>query len=74
MAMFTSKIDEVTKVLSANLESRIHDELNAKLMALVRSEIHDICTKVTRDLVQKIESYNSTSGEINVNILFKDVK
>ncbi len=74
MAMFTSKIDEVTKVLSDNLQSRIHDELQSRLMVLVRKDISDICTQVTRDLVQKIESYNSTSGEINVNILFKDVK
>ena len=56
--MFISKIDEVTKVLSANLESRIRDELQSRLMALVRSDINDICEKVTRDLVQKIESYN----------------
>ena len=74
MARFTSKIDEVTKVLSDNLQSRIHDELQSRLMVLVRKDISDICTQVTRDLVQKIESYNCTSGEINVNILFKDVK
>ena len=71
MAMFLSKVNEVTKILGDHLEEKIREELRYKLHEFVDAEIRRIAEEATRDLVDRIESYNNTTGEISVNIMFK---
>ena len=71
MAFLKTKVDTVTDILSRHLVDDIKSELRRKLMAHVEDEIEEIVKQVTYDMVDKIEAYNNTNGEISVNILFK---
>jgi uncharacterized membrane-anchored protein len=72
MALFLSKVDEVTKILSEHLQEKIKTDLRHKLHEFVDAEIRQICEEATRDLVDRIEAYNGTTSEISVNIMFKE--
>ena len=72
MAMFKSKTSEVTNILATHLHDNIKIELKEKLMRLVEQDINQIVNDTVNNLVSKIESYHGTTGEIQVNILFKD--
>lgn len=74
MAFLKSKVDTVTDILSKHLVDDIRNDLKRKLMSHVEAEIEEIVKQVTYDMVDKIEAYNNTNGEISVNILFKSMK
>ena len=49
MALFTSKIDTVSKILTENIHSNIKYELKEKLMARVEEDIEAIVNEVVDD-------------------------
>jgi len=71
MAIFHSKVNEVTNILGEHLIDKIKTDLRSKLHEYVDAEIRKICEEATRDLVDRIEAYNGTTSEISVNIMFK---
>lgn len=73
MALFYSKINNVTEILSQNLADNIRNELKQKVMRTIHDEIDKIIRDTTQDLVHKIEAYEDMTGEISVNIQLKDL-
>ena len=75
MALFTSKRDEVNKILAENIHENIKFDLKHRVLELIEPEIEKIVNEVVKDLVTRIESYNDLDGTLKVNVMFmKDKK
>ncbi len=68
MAIFKSKVANVTDIISQNIHKNIKNELRNRLATLAYEQIDSIVEEVAKDLVNKIESLNDMNGEINLYI------
>lgn len=70
MALFTSKRDEVNKILAENIHENIKFDLRHRVLELIEPEIEKIVNEVVNDLVTRIETYNDLDGTLKVNVMF----
>lgn len=74
MAIFTSKVEMINKILSENIHENIRFDLKERVMSLIEPEIEKIVDDTVKDLVTKIESFNNIDGTINLKVMFSKEK
>ena len=74
MALFTSKLEVINKLILRDIQGKIEQDLYKRLHEIVDAELQQIATKAAKDLLVQIETFNDLDGTVQLRVNFSKGK